>query len=255
LTRLPVAADVETRIGVLRLSYADRSDARTLSAARMCSWIAVLNVLHGASMRMTESGLDGDCTLAMLIATARYLPPPPQPPDVHIRWLPPDTRQALIMGGQLLSVPNEARRWRRPMRHRTRARALMERAVALWTPPASSGGRFDARLARVSFESPFELVAIVTLGTAGTITSFSILVRALRSLYGNLRGFELDEAEIDAQIASIRAYQSEQELNQALTESRRLRINAVRGLDGGAIAIPPDHQLDLESGEASIEER
>lgn len=270
------ATSLATRVGVLRLAY-EQLDGLTLPGAELCLSVSIVNVLHAASIRVVERGPTSVSLPELITAAGRLRAPDPTPtsspwikPDTP-PWIKANTLLTLIQGGQALETPikqpKSPSRWDRArnnaLARRTRAKwarvksvGKARRARSIWTP--ASRGRLDAALdipiARVSYESPLELVVVISLGTASAITSFAVLVRALRLAYRNVRGLELDDAEIDAAIASLRAYQTEREADQALAESRLVRARALRDDQGEPLSIRAKRGLDLENGEAYIEE-
>jgi hypothetical protein len=252
-------SELETRVGVLRLAYVHEDGVGTLPGAEFCSCIAILNVLHAASVHIVRKAPNAHIRLADLIAAAAYLPPPSpgaRESSIAADVFHPDTLHALILGAQSLAVHAPSRpgprRWSKRTQEKERRRRA-KWAQTLWEPMSSSA-RLDLPIARMSYESPFELVVVISLGTASAITSFAILVRALRLVYRNVRGFALDDAEIDAQIASLRALETERELDQALAESRLIRSRSLPQETGDVLTVRANRLLDLDAGEASIED-
>jgi hypothetical protein len=265
-----IATGLDTRLGVLRLVY-KHPEGLALPSAEMYSSISVVNLLHAASIRIVESGPEG-IDLPDLINSAAYLQAP-YPATSVPPWIRTDTLFALIQGGQALETPVEPRKpppraksrswwarvlWIADAQDLRESRASADRALAVWAPAdatdRSNNGGLDLPLARVSYESPFELVVVISLSTSSAVTAFAILIRALRLAYRNVRGFELDDAQIDAEIATLRAYQSEREADQALAESRLLRVRAVHDTNGAPHTIRAKRGLDLDSAQASIED-
>ena len=118
-------------------------------------------------------------------------------------------------------------------------------------PPEVVTADTEARIVRISMESPLEIVVAITLMSTAAVNCFGLLVTAFRRVHRNVRGLELDGARIDAEIAQLGANQAQSELEREIARSERVRVEAAADIE---TIIPGNSQLSLDEMEATIQD-
>lgn len=241
-----VATARGTLAGVLVLRYGEQ--ALSGWGSDVITALAEIEALHSASRVlvepeysrvMTRPGAESILGLLELVVATDH------PRAARPNWRDSKTHEARDFGARALMGFERVGLPRTGGRQTGGLETALSTARAMWEELGA-----PLPVARLSLESPLEVVVVITLESATAVAAFAILVEAIGRLYRGARGLELDKARIDTLLASFRADQADSEASRAASE--RLLRDAVAGVSD--LSPASEDGLSLTNAEASIEE-